>query len=197
MNTKIQDLTRKIYQEGIEKGNIEAQQIVAEARKQEEAIVKEAQAQADKIVAEAQKRADDLKKNTEAELKLFAGQALSVLKSEITNLLCKSVINNTVSPAAKDAAFMQQFLLTLATEWTKKEAITIETTEAKALTAFFGAKAKELLDKGVKIEQVNGKKSSFAIAPANGSYKITIGEEEFKAYFEEFLRPQLVNMLFA
>ena len=56
--------------------------------------------------------------------------------------------------------------------------------------------AKALLDKGVKIEQVNGNKTLFSVSPADGSYKVNFGEEEFMNYFKEFLRPQLVEMLF-
>ena len=54
----------------------------------------------------------------------------------------------------------------------------------------------DLLDKGVKIEQVNGIKTLFSVSPADGSYKVNFGEEEFMNYFKEFLRPQLVEMLF-
>ena len=53
-----------------------------------------------------------------------------------------------------------------------------------------------MLDKGVKIEQVNGIKTLFSVSPADGSYKVNFGEEEFMNYFKEFLRPQLVEMLF-
>jgi V/A-type H+-transporting ATPase subunit E len=53
-----------------------------------------------------------------------------------------------------------------------------------------------MLDSGLKIEEVNGKKHSFTIAPSDGSYKITFGEEEFIAYFKDFLRPHLVELLF-
>ena len=56
--------------------------------------------------------------------------------------------------------------------------------------------ADDLLDKGVKIEQVNGIKTLFSVSPADGSYKVNFGEEEFMNYFKEFLRPQLVEMLF-
>jgi V/A-type H+-transporting ATPase subunit E len=52
------------------------------------------------------------------------------------------------------------------------------------------------LDKGVKIEQVNGQKALFSISPADGTYKVNFGEEEFENYFKGFLRPQLVEMLF-
>ena len=47
------------------------------------------------------------------------------------------------------------------------------------MKAYFEANAKALLNKGYNIEQVNGKKASFSIVPADGSYKVTFGEEEF------------------
>ena len=55
---------------------------------------------------------------------------------------------------------------------------------------------KELLDKGVTIRQVSGKDTLLTIAPADGSYKVDFGREEFETYFKGFLRPQLVEMLF-
>ena len=74
--------------------------------------------------------------------------------------------------------------------------LTIRTADAQALAAYFTANAKDVLAGGVKIEQVNGKETSFSIAPADGSYKVAFGEEEFIAFFTEFLRPQLVETLF-
>ena len=57
--------------------------------------------------------------------------------------------------------------------------------------------AKALLDKSVEIKQVNGLKTSFSIAPADGSYKVNFGEGEFEAFFKSFLRPQMVELLFS
>ena len=56
--------------------------------------------------------------------------------------------------------------------------------------------AKEILDKGVSIEKVNGRSALFTIQPTDGSYKVSFGKEEFEDYFKSFLRPQLVQMLF-
>ena len=53
-----------------------------------------------------------------------------------------------------------------------------------------------MLDKGVTIEEVNGQKALFTIQPADGSYKVNFGEEEFVNFFQSFLRPELVEMLF-
>ena len=44
---------------------------------------------------------------------------------------------------------------------------------------------------------MNGTKSLFTISPADGSYKVNFGEEEFENYFKGFPSvPQLVEMLF-
>ena len=196
MDTKIQELTDKIYKEGVEKGNEEANKIIAVAKEKEESIIREAEDKAAQILEEAEKKASDLKKNTEAELRMFASQAVEVLKSEVTNLLTDKIVTDNIKAATTDAAFMQKTILETAQEWAKNENVIIQAPEAKALMDYFTANAKNLLDKGVKIEQVNGKKTSFTLAPADGAYKISFGEEEFIAYFKEFLRPQLIEMLF-
>ena len=55
MDTKIQELTDKIYKEGVEKGNEEAGRIIAEANAQKDTILKDAEAEAKRIVAAAEK----------------------------------------------------------------------------------------------------------------------------------------------
>jgi len=137
-----------------------------------------------------------LKKNTQAELRLFASQAIEALKSEVANLVTGRIVTDNVRAATTDIGYMQKVILELAKEWANNEAVTIQTADAQALTGYFEANAKEVLHRGVKIEQVNGKKTSFTLVPADGAYKISFGEEEFIAYFKEFLRPQLIEMLF-
>ncbi|MDR2915304.1 MAG: hypothetical protein LBV74_10810 [Tannerella sp.] len=196
MDTKIQELTDKIYKEGVEKGNEEANRIIAAAKEQEETVIREAEDKAKQIIADAEKNAEGLKRNTEAELRLFASQAVEALKSEVANLITDKIVTDNIKATTTDVTFMQKTMLEIAKEWVKNEGITIQTADQKSLIDYFEANAKGLLDKGVKIEQVNGKKTSFTLIPADGAYKISFGEEEFIAYFKEFLRPQLIEMLF-
>ena len=137
-----------------------------------------------------------LSENTQSEIKLFAGQALNALKTEVTSLLSNQVVSDAVKNFVGDKEFLNKFIVTLAEKWVSDEPIVISTADAEGLKKYFATKAKEVLDKGVKIEQVNGIKSIFSISPADGSYKVNFGEEEFENYFKEFLRPQLVEMLF-
>ena len=196
MDAKIQELTDKIYREGVEKGNEEAGRIIAEAKAEEQNMLRNARKEAEEIVAQARKEAAEWKKNTESELKMFASQAVEALKSEVTNLITGKVVSDNVKAASTDADFMKKMMLEIAREWTKNGAISIQTSDAKALTSYFQANAIDLLNQGVTIEEVNGRKTSFSIAPADGSYKISFGEEEFITYFKEFLRPQLIDILF-
>ena len=166
MESKIQELTDKIYREGVEKGNEEARRLVKNAENEALQIVENAKAEAESILAAARKSSKEMEEHTKSELKLFANQA------------------------------MNAFLITLANQWSVNEPIIISTSDAETLKNYFLAKAKNLLDKGVRIEQVNGQKVLFSISPADGAYKVNFGEEEFENYFKSFLRPQLVEMLF-
>ena len=193
---KIQELTEKILREGVEKGQAEAERIIAEAKGQAEKILEQARQQAQDITAQAQKQASETAANTRSELKMYTGQALSALKSEVTNVLTDRVVKEAVKGLTASPDFLGQFAVALAERWSANEPIVISSSEADSLKAYFAAKAKALLDKGVTINKVNGKDTLFSIAPADGSYKVNFGKEEFETYFKNFLRPQLVEMLF-
>lgn len=193
---KIQELTEKLLREGVEKGQAEAQNIIAQAKQQAEQIIEEARRQAQDIEAAAQKKASETAANTRNELKMYTGQAMSALKSEITNVLTDGVVKEATAGLTASPDFLGQFAVALAEKWSADEPIVISSSQADSLKAYFAAKAKALLDKGVTINKVNGKDTLLSIAPADGSYKVNFGEQEFEAYFKNFLRPQLVEMLF-
>lgn len=196
MNTKLQELTDKIYLEGVEKGKADAEEIVSQAKIQASEIIEKAKIEAEKLNKTAEDNAKELIKNTQSELKLFAQQSISALQTEITNLICGEVVSESVKAATSDKEFMRKLITIMVEELAKNQNVVIETKEAEELTAYFKANAKNLLNKGVKIEKVNNIKTDFSIMPSDGGYKINFGQDEFIAYFKEFLRPKLVEMLF-
>ena len=193
---KIQELTEKILREGVEKGQAEAGRIIADAKAQAEKILQEARQQAQDITAQAQKKAAETDANTRNELKMYTAQALNALKSEVTNVLTDGVVKESVANLTNSTDFLGQFAVALAENWNESEPPVISTSEADKLKAYFAAKAKSMLDKGLTINKVNGKDTLLTIAPADGSYKVNFGQQEFETYFKNFLRPQLVEMLF-
>jgi V/A-type H+-transporting ATPase subunit E len=196
MENKIQELTEKLLKDGVEKGNAEAEKIIAAANEKAAQIIADAKAQAEEIEAAAKKNTQGMEENMKSEIKMYAAQALNALKSEITDVVGDKVVKAAAADIAGNKDFMNEFMLKLAEKWGANEDVVIGTEDAQSLKALFAKKAKALLDKGVTIEQVNGKKAQFTVAPADGSYKVNFGAAEFEEYFKNFLRPQLVDMIF-
>lgn len=196
MNNKIQELTDIIYNEGVAKGQAQADQILAQAREQAEKIISDARKQADSIVAAARKESADNAENVQKELRLYAAQAVEALKSEIATVVTDKIVTDSVKGFTADQKAFNEFMLRIAQEWGRNQQIEIKAQDADALTRYFNANAKALLDKGVKITQVNGQPAEFSIQPADGSYKVNFGTEEFMNWFKSMLRPQLVETLF-
>ncbi len=192
----LEELTNKLYTEGVEKGKAEAKQLIADAEKKAAEIVANAEKKAADIDAKAAAKAAELDKNTRSELKLYAEQSVNALRTEVTNLICGQVVSDSVKAATADKAFMQSIIVKMAESMAKDGNVTIDAKDAEALKKYFAANAKEALNKGVKINEVKGLKTDFAIAPANGGYKLTFGDKEFEAYFKNFLREQLITLLF-
>ncbi len=121
MEQAIQKITDAIYQEGRDKGQAEADRIVAEARKQAEQIVAEARRQAEEVEAAAKKAAAELDGNTRAELKMYAAQALNALKSEITTMVTDKVTAQAVADLKAAPEFIGRFVVEVAGKWAADE----------------------------------------------------------------------------
>ena len=195
MNT-LQELTDKIYAEGVEKGKNEAAKILSEAEAKAAAIIAAAEKEAAEKLQKAEQKAAELDKNTRAELKLYADQSVNAIKTEVTNLLTDKLAQDSVKAATADKAFMQKLIAELAQELAKGGEVVIAAKDAEALKAYVAANLKGLLEKGVKIEKVKGMRAEFSIAPAKGGYKLNFGDAEFIEYFKEYLRPQIQELLF-
>ena len=86
-DNKLELLTKKIYEEGIEKAQQDAQDILNKAKNEADNIVKEAENKANAIIEKAQSESAALRQKTETELGMSAKQAVAALKQQITNLI--------------------------------------------------------------------------------------------------------------
>lgn len=193
---KIQELTSKLYAEGVEKGNAEADKIIAEAKEKQQQILDSAKNKAKQIIDDATKKSAEINANAESELKLYASQALEALKTEVTNIVTDKLATSNVKAAIEDKVFMQKLISNLMENWAEDQQMVVSVANKEELENYLKANTKSLLDKKLKIEQVNNVKTGFVIAPEDGSYKVKFGEDEFIEYFKEFLRPQIQKLLF-
>lgn len=116
MEDKLQQLTRKLYDEGLEKGRAEAERLVNEAKAEAAKIVAEARAEAESIVKKAEARAADAEKNAMTEIALAGKQAVAKIKSEIASMIVAESVAPAVKSAAMDPAFIEEMLLAVAKE---------------------------------------------------------------------------------
>ncbi len=193
---KLEEITNKIYAEGVEKGKAQADAIIKEAEAQAAAIVAKAEKEAADRLAKAEARAAELDKNTRSELKLYAEQCVNALRTEVTNLVNGKIVSENIEAATADKAFMQEVIAKMAEQMAKEGNVVIEAKDAKALEQYFAKNAKAVLNKGVAIKEVKGIATDFQLTSEKGGYKLAFGEKEFEAYFKEFLRPQLIELLF-
>ena len=193
---KIQELTSKLYEEGVQKGNAEAEKIIADAQKKEKQILDDANSKAQQIIDAANEKSTEISNHAESELKLYASQALEGLKSEVTNIITEKLAASSVKAALSEKEFMQKLIMNLMQNWAEKQTMIVSVENKDELENYIKANAKTLLDKKLKIEEVNGVKTGFEIAPDDGTYKVKFGEEEFVEYFKEVLRPQIQKLLF-
>ena len=196
MDSQIQALTEKVYQEGVLKGEQEAAKILAAANAQAEQVERDARARAEQIIAEAQRSASELKSNTERELKLNASKLIEVTKASIVDVLAGRIAGDSVQALTANPELLQRVVLEIAKGFDLKHGVEITSSQAEELKAYFAQNAKALLEEGLTIKQVAGKATQYTIRPQNGGFKVEIGEQEFVELFKSILRPQLAQELF-
>ena len=196
MDSQIQALTEKVYQEGVLKGEQEAAKILAAANAQAEQVERDARTRAEQIIAEAQRSASELKSNTERELKLNASKLIEATKASIVDVLAGRIAGDSVQALTANPELLQRVVLEIAKGFDLKHGVEITSSQADELKAYFAQNAKALLEEGLTIKQVAGKATQYTIRPQNGSFKVEIGEQEFVELFKSILRPQLAQELF-
>ena len=196
MDSQIQALTEKVYQEGVLKGEQEAAKILAAANAQAEQVERDARTRAEQIIADAQRSASELKLNTERELKLNASKLIEATKASVVDVLAGRIAGDSVQALTANPELLQRVVLEIAKGFDLKHGVEITSSQAEELKAYFAQNAKALLEEGLTIKQVAGKATQYTIRPQNGSFKVEIGEQEFVELFKSILRPQLAQELF-
>ncbi len=202
MENKLQQLTQKLYDEGLEKGRTEAQKLVADAKQQAAKIVAEATAQAEDIVKKAQLKAEDVEKNTLTEIALAGKQAVAKIRSEIAGLIIAKATATGVSEAVVDPAFIREMLVAVAKNWNGADAGKVELKallpegERAKLDAAFEKSAQELLSKGIEVGYSKEVKTGFKVGAKEGGYYISFADADIEALLSEYLREKVSQLLF-
>ena len=202
MENKLQELTRKLYDEGLEKGRADADKLVADAKAEAARLVAEAKAEAEAIVKAAEAKAEDLRKNSMAEISLAGKQAVAKLKEQVAEMIIAKSTVEGVKAANLDAEFVKKMLLEVAHNWNGASSDNVSLSamlpEAKKaeLDAAIEKSAKELLAAGVEVGYSKNVKSGFKVGAKNGGYYISFSDEDFNALLGEYLRDKVAALIF-
>lgn len=202
MENKLQELTRKLYDEGLEKGRADADKLISDAKAEAQKILSEARAEAEGIVGQARKKAEEVEKNTLTEISLAGRQAVSKIKSEIASLIVARTTSEGVKKTSLDPDFIREMLLAVARNWNGAEGGKVELeallpeAERKTLDAAFEKSAKELLAAGVEVGWSKEVKTGFRVGAKEGGYYISFSDADLEALLSGYLREKVSRMLF-
>ena len=132
MENKLQQLTQKLYDEGLEKGRAEAERLVSEAKSEAAKIIADAKAEAEAIVKAAEAKAEDTAKNSMTEIALAGKQAVARIKEEISSLIAAESTFSAVKAANLDPEFVKAMLLSVARNWNGASSSKVEGRTASA-----------------------------------------------------------------
>lgn len=201
MENKLKELTDRLYGEGLEKGRVEADRLVADAKEQAAKILADAQAEATRIVKQAEDKAADTAKNSMTEISLAGKQALATIKNEIAEAIIAKSVGEGVKQATVDAAFVKSMLLEVAKNWNSDgskadlKALLPAALEAEFSKLFEGS-VKEMLAAGVEVGYSNEVRNGFKVGAKDGGYYIAFTDESFAALMQEYLREKVSQLLF-
>ena len=200
-NNKLQELTQKLYNEGLERGRAEAERLVAEAKESAAKIIAEAKAEAASIAKAAEDRAEDVAKNAMTEITLAGRQAVTKIKAELAEAVIMKTTGAAVKAATMDATFVKDMLLAMANNWTSStvdvslKALLPEEKRAE-LDKVMQASVAELAKAGIEVGYTKDIKTGFKLGEKNGGYYIAFTDENFDALLKEYLREKVSNLLF-
>ena len=201
MQDKLQEITDKIYREGVSRGNEEAEKIIAAARSESAKIIAKAEEEAKGIVAGSQKKADEMIKNTASELKLSFRQSLNALKQEIENKITLRIIDEPVSEVFSDNSFLAGLIEIIAErraqEKSDQEFEILRPEKAIAdVEKYLKGKTNKVLSAKLSLRPGKSLEKGFEIHPSGQQYKISVTDTDIAGYLREFIRPRLTELLF-
>ena len=195
----MQELTDKLYNEGLSKGKQEGEEILAKAKVQADEIIAKAKAEAEAIVAAAHKDAADLKTKVEGDLKMAASQSIAATKKDIETLVVAKMTEGEVKKALSSADFVKEAILAVAkgfsAEATDLEIVLPESLK-KDLDGSLAGEIAKVLNVGVEASFSKKVAGGFTIGPKDGGYFISFTDETFNALISEYLRPATKKILF-
>ena len=200
MQNKLQELTDKLYNEGLSKGKQEGEELLAKAKVQAEEMVAKAEAEAARIVAAAQKQADEIRSKVDSDIRMASTQSLAATRKDIETLVVGKMTGEPVKKALSSAEFVKEIIKAVAEKFTTDGpvdlALVLPESLQKELEPFVNAELAKTLNAGVEASFSKKVSGGFRIGPKEGGYFVSFTDETFDELISEYLRPATKKILF-
>lgn len=200
MNDKIQELTDKLYSQGLAKGKAEGERLVEDARKQAEIILEEARTEAAKIISDAENSASLIKSKAESDVRIASEQTITVTKHTIENLLIEKICNAPVTAGTADSDFLKSIITEVASRFSAQESqpldIILPLSLKDSLEPWVRNELSKNLGSGIGASFSSKIKGGFKIGPKDGGWLVSFTDETLKELIGEYLRPVTRKILF-
>ena len=200
MQNKLQELTDRLYNEGLSKGKQEGEELLAKAKVQADEMIAKAQAEAAQIVAAAQKQADEIKTKTASDIRMASTQSLAATKKDIETLVVGKMTDEAVKKALSSADFVKDIIKAVAEKFTTDGPVDLELILPEALKAdlepFATKELAKILGAGVSASFSKKIAGGFQIGPKDEGWFVSFTDETFSQLISEYLRPATKKLLF-
>ena len=200
MQNKLQELTDRLYNEGLSKGKQEGEELLAKAKVQAEEMIAKAKAEAAQIVAAAQKQADEIKTKTASDIRMASTQSLAATKKDIETLVVGKMTDEAVKKTLSSADFVKDIIKAVAEKFTTDGPVDLELILPETLKAdlepFAAKELAKILGAGVEASFSKKVSGGFRIGPKEGGYFVSFTEDTFNELISEYLRPATKKLLF-
>ncbi len=196
MENKLQKLTEKLYNEGLEKGKNDAAKILSDAKAKELEILDRAKADAAKILADATRKASELKENTLNEIKLTSTQLISQIRTQILETITAKVVTPKVDKAWKDGDFVKKLILDAVAKFNPSANQPVNVVVTAELQEQVQAEILEAFNKSVTLTTNDKVKVPFVINPQNDNYFVSFTDKDFDELIKNALRSTVKEIIF-
>ena len=202
MQDKLQELTEKLYNEGLSKGKQQGEEILAKARKEAEEIIAEANRKAEALKAAAEKEAQEMKTKVTGDVRMAALQSITATKQEIEGLIVRKMTDKDIASSLTSADFVKRIIETVAKSFNpgNKDHVDLVLVLPENLKTEFepyiSSELSKILNAGVSAKFSKKISGGFTIGPKDGGYFLSFTDETFKELISEYLRPATKKFLF-
>ena len=200
MQDKLQELTDKLFKEGLSKGQDEGARILESAKEEAAAIVAAAKKEAATIISDAEKTAADTKAKADSDIRASFAQSIQATKKDIENLILAKIAGEQVSGAMKSADFVKEILKTVAAGFNKDEAqdlaVVLPASMQAEMEPFVNGELAKALSSNVEASFSKKLSGGFSIGPKDGGWFISLSDDVMCELITEYLRPVTKKILF-